>query len=470
MISTHIPTTGCRVSARRLSRTLAWLALLAGVAAEAAGCGTSLVDARSVDNLQAALTSMPGVTDAWVYHEESYSQGLAMNVAVDVSTATPDQIAAVADRIRAVQLSLAHNYTQNVEFWVTSDRAVTVERHSWLDSRQIAEDSERLREMATGTDGRISWFRSDDGADSRLSFDESHSSGADLLNLVRRTIGQTAVTVAVSPSPAARQSPQMLVGLPLDPDAQRAVLDAVEAMPTPVLGLRVDHDAVSVLQVVVPGPDRAERDLLDVIAASRTVTARPLWLAWYFPTFAGRAPAFGGIVQVGECATVPAAVIHDASMRLGEDDATTLQSRMQSTIDDCQAPSPATAPSAGSPQDPPTTAVSSTPPVVPVMDMVAPPPAAPGSTTRDVTVSHRTAGSPCPADAAYPPSAGCPSGQRAQPMSARPPFPSAPGPVKVVPAAGQPPGGVPPAAIGVRPADPPAPTRRTSAARSDRRR
>lgn len=469
MISTHNAMTGFRAAVRRrkVSRSVAAVALLAGVSA---GCGALPNDARSVDNLQATLTSMPGVTDAWVYHEESYSQGLVVKIAVDVSTATSDQIAQVAERIGAVQLGMVDNYSQTVEFWVTPDRAVTVERNSRLDSRQIADDSDRLREMAAGTDGRISWFRSDDGMDSRLSFEQSHSSGPDLLNLVRRTVGRSEVTVTVSPNSAARPSPQLLVGLPLDPDAQRLVFDSIEAIAVPVLGVRVDRDALSVLQVVVPGTDSGEGALLDAVAASRKVAARSWWLAWYFPTFAGRAPAFGGIVHIGDCATVPAAVIHDASMHhAGDDDGTSLQARVQSQIDNCPASMPATTPSAGSTPGPPTTTAPAHPPAVPVIDTVTPSPTAGTSTTRGVTVGQRSVASPCPARPANSAPAGCPSAGPGQPVSTRPPLPKVPVAGRVLPAAGLAPDGLPPAALGARPADSAPLTRRTTAARSDRR-
>ena len=164
-------------SRRRLTRTLSAIALLAGIAAVAPGCGSPANIAQAADALQTTLASMPGVSDAWVYHDESYAQGVAVNIAVDVSNATREQVADVADRIDATRFGLIANYAQNVQFWVTPDRAVTLQRHNQLDAAQIADDTERLRQIATGTDGRIDWFRSDDGTVNQLAFSQTDRPG-----------------------------------------------------------------------------------------------------------------------------------------------------------------------------------------------------------------------------------------------------------------------------------------------------
>ena len=103
-------------SRRRLTRTLSAIALLAGIAAVAPGCGSPANIAQAADALQTTLASMPGVSDAWVYHDDSYAQGVAVNIAVDVSNATREQIADVADRIDATRFGLIANYAQNVQF------------------------------------------------------------------------------------------------------------------------------------------------------------------------------------------------------------------------------------------------------------------------------------------------------------------------------------------------------------------
>ena len=141
--------------------------------------------AQAADALQTTLASMPGVSDAWVYHDDSYAQGVAVNIAVDVSNATREQVADVADRIDATRFGLIANYAQNVQFWVTPDRAVTLQRHNQLDGTQIADDTERLRQIATGTDGRIDWFRSDDGTVNHLAFSQTDRPGTAILDAVR---------------------------------------------------------------------------------------------------------------------------------------------------------------------------------------------------------------------------------------------------------------------------------------------
>jgi len=350
-------------SRRRLTRTLSAIALLAGIAAVGPGCGSPANIAQAADALQTTLASMPGVSDAWVYHEESYAQGVIVNIAIDVSNATPDQIANVANRVDATKFGLIANYAQNVEFWVTRDRAVTLQRHSQLDAAQIADDTERIRQIAAGTDGRIDWFRSDDGTVNQLSFDQSHSPGTAILDAVRDAAGGTGLSVLVSPVAASRQTPRMMVNFPIDAAEQTSVFNVVDTIPANVLGLRFDSGGLKALEVVAPNPATAEQDLSKVISATDAVSARPMWLAWDLPTFDGGAPAYGGVVKIGDCSQAPASAIEAVAQRTG-DGISTLQSRLQSKLDSCGAPAPLPA------QSQSTSAPA--PPVTPVIGVVAP--------------------------------------------------------------------------------------------------
>lgn len=330
-------------SRRRLTRTLSAIALVAGITAAAPGCGSPANIAQAADALQTTLASMPGVSEAWVYHDESYAQGVAVNIAVDVSTATREQIADVADRIDATRIGLIVNYAQNVQFWVTPHRAVTLERHNSLDAAQIADDSERLRAIAAGTDGRIAWFRSDDGTVNQLGFSQTDGAGTAILDAVRNAVGNTALSVSVSPVAASRQTPQMMVAFPLDAAEQTSVFHLVDTIPADVVGLRLDAAGLQALEVVAHDPATAEQDLSKVITASDAVSARPMWLAWYLPTFTGGAPAYGGVVKISDCSQKPAAAIQTVVDRTN-DSVSTLQSRLQSKLDTCGAPAPAPLP------------------------------------------------------------------------------------------------------------------------------
>ena len=373
-------------SRRRLTRTLSAFALLAGIAAVTPGCGAPANIAQAADALRTTLASMPGVSDAWVYHDESYAQGVAVNIAVDVSSATREQIADVADRIDATRFGLIANYAQNVQFWVTPDRAVTLERNNQLDGTQIADDTERLRQIATGTDGRIDWFRSDDGTVNQLAFSQTRRPGTAILDAVRTAVGGTGLSVSVSPVAATRQTPQMMVNFPLDPAKQASVFHVVDAAPADVVGLRLDAAGLEALEVVAHDPATAEQDLSKVITASDAVSARPMWLAWYLPTFTGGAPAYGGVVKIGNCGQEPAAAIQTVADRTG-DGVSTLQSRLQAKLDTCGA-SAAPLPI----QSPSTAAATPTqaPPVTPVIDVVSP-----SRVRGDLPQPSRSAQSPC---------------------------------------------------------------------------
>jgi hypothetical protein len=326
-----------------LTRTLSAIALIAGITAVAPGCGTPANIAQAADALQTTLASMPGVSDAWVYHDESYAQGFAVNIAVDVSTASLEEIAEVSDRIDATRFGLIANYAQNVQLWVTPDRAVTLQRHSRLDATQIADDTERLRQIAAGTDGRIDWFRSDDGTVNQLAFTQTGRAGAAILNAVRNAVGNAGLSVSVSPVAASRQTPQMMVTFPLDAAEQTSVFHVVDTIPADVVGLRLDAAGLHALEVVAHDPATAEQDLSKVITDSDAVSARPMWLAWYLPTFTGGAPAYGGVVKIGDCSPKPAAAIQTVADRTN-DGVSTLQSRLQSKLDSCGAPAPAPLP------------------------------------------------------------------------------------------------------------------------------
>lgn len=324
---------------RRLGRTCSAFALLIG-ATVVPGCGGPTNLTQVANDLQSALMTMPGVADAWVFHDETYAEGFTFNVAVDAPTATRSELIAIADRIADVRISLIANYTQNVEFWVTPDKPVTVRRHSHLDPAQMADDAERLRVIAGSADGRIDWFRGDDGAVNELSVSESHTPAADLLDAVRQSAGDTGLTMSVSPSSPSTRTPRMNVSFPLSAQSQASVGQFLDSVGVDVFGLRIDDDGVSALQAMVPAdPAAAERELSTVIEASKAVAANPLLVAWYVPSAIGGVPLFGGAVEVADC-SVPAAQIRQAALRTGHDDISTLQERLQSKIDTCVTPEP----------------------------------------------------------------------------------------------------------------------------------
>lgn len=281
---------------------------------------------------------MPGVADAWVYHDESYAEGITFNVAVDVATATRSQLIAVADQISATRITTIANYTQNVEFWVTPDKPVTIRRQSDLDAVQVADDAERLRVIAADADGRIDWFRGDGGAVNQLSVTDGQTPGADLLDAVRRSAGDTGLTMSVSPASPSPRTPRMSVAFPLSAQSETSVEQFLDAVPVDVFGVRIDNNGVRALQVMVPAdPAVAERELTTVIDASKTVAAGPMWLAWYVPSVVGGVPMFGGVVEVGDC-SASAAQIRKASSQSSQEDTATLQDRLQSEVDTCTAP------------------------------------------------------------------------------------------------------------------------------------
>jgi hypothetical protein len=315
------------------------LALLIG-ATVVPGCGGPTNLTQVANDLQAALMTMPGVADAWVFHDETYAEGFTFNVAVDAPTATRSELIAIADRIADVRISLIANYTQNVELWVTPDKPVTISRHSHLDPTQMADDAERLRLIAEGADGRIDWLRGDDGAANQLSITESHTPAADLLDTVRQTAGDTGLTMSVSPSSPSPRTPRMSVSFPLHAQRQAAVEQFLGSVGADVFGLRIDDHGVSALQAMVPAdPAAAERELSAVIDASRTVATDPMLVAWYVPSTVGGVPLFGGVVEVGGC-SAPAAQIRQAAQGASHDDTSTLQARLQSKIDTCVTPEP----------------------------------------------------------------------------------------------------------------------------------
>ncbi|WP_167103530.1 hypothetical protein [Mycobacterium sp. DL592] len=337
---------------RRTTRIASAVALLIGVTATAPGCGSPGSLTQVANDLQSSLLSMPGVADAWVYHEESYAEGVIFNIAVDVPTATHQQLVDIADRIDSNRIGLISNYTQNVQFWVTPDRPVTLRRQAHFDPTQAADDAAELRTMAAGTDGRIDWFRSDDGTTNQLSIDQGHGPGDVLLDVVRHTADQTGLTVSVSPVTPSRQNPRLVVNFPFTADQQTAVTRLVDQVPLDVFGMRVDTGAVRAMEVMTHDPATAEQDLTAVIEASKPVAAEQMWLAWYYPTFGG-APAYGGVVEVHGCSVHPVAGVQSVAQHMGnEGGISTLQARLQAKIDTC--PSPATPPveSSTAAQDP----------------------------------------------------------------------------------------------------------------------
>ncbi|BBZ75280.1 hypothetical protein MANY_06170 [Mycolicibacterium anyangense] len=326
---------------RRGIRVVSAVALLAGVTAVAPGCGAPGSLTQVANDLQAALLSMPGVSDAWVYHEESYAEGVIFNIAVDVPAATRQQLVDIADRIDTNRIGLISNYTQNVEFWVTPNRPVTLRRQAHFDPSQVADDAQQLRTLAAGSDGRIDWFRSEDGSANQLSIEQGRGPGAALLDVVRQTAGQTGVTMSVTPAAPSRQNPRLVVTFPFAADQQAAVAQLVNQVPVDVFGMRIDAGAVRAMEVMTHDPATAEQELTAVIDAGKAVSAKPMWLAWYYPTFNG-APVYGGVVEVHDCSVQPATGVQNVAVHSdAAGGVSTLQTRLQAKIDTCPAPAPA---------------------------------------------------------------------------------------------------------------------------------
>lgn len=410
---------------RRMGRTCAALALLMG-ATVVPSCGGPASLTQVANDLQTALMAMPGVTDAWVYHDESYTDGVTFNVAVDVPTATRSQLIAVADRISATRITTIANYTENIELWVTPGKPVTIRRQSNLDPVQMADDAERLRVIAADADGRIDWFRDEAGAVNQLSVTEGQTPGADLLDAVRRNAGDTNLTLSVSPASPSPRTPRMSVAFPLSTQRRTSVEHFLDSVPVDVFGVRIDNDGVRALQVMVPAdPAVAERELSTVIDASKAVAAGPMLLAWYVPSTVGGVPLFGGVVQVGDC-SASATQIQQTSRQTSHEETSTLQARLQAKIDTCTAPDPIGTEAAQPPTK--TLPLTATTPLV-----QRHPPLGVGPT--DVTT---VAGHPSPVSAG-----GAPSG-KSPAMPARLPSPVRSRATAPLPAAAQVPTGPPP--------------------------
>jgi len=188
---------------------------------------------------------------------------------------------------------------------------------------------------------------------------------------------------------ASRQTPQMVVNFPLDAAVQTSVFHALDAIPADVVGLRLDAAGLEALELVTHDPATAEQDLSTVITASDAVSARPMWLAWYLPTFAGGAPAYGGVVKISDCSQQSSAAVQTAADRTG-DSVSTLQSRLQSKLDTCGAPAPAPLPIQSR-----STPTTQAPAVTPVTDAVAPSRERDASDRAGLPQPSRSAQSPC---------------------------------------------------------------------------
>ncbi|GAY17516.1 hypothetical protein [Mycobacterium sp. shizuoka-1] len=379
---------------RRMGRTCATLALLIGAAA-LPGCGAPTLT-QAADDLQATLIAMPGVTDAWVYPDERYGAGFTFTIAVDAPTATPSELMAIAERITDAPVRLTANYTQNVQFWVTPDKPATISRHAHIDAAQLAGDAEQLRAIATDVDGKIDWLRSDDGAVNRLSITGTDTPGAAVLDAVRRRAGSTALTMSVSPATPSPRTPRMSAAFPLSADGQTRIERFLGAIPVDVFGVRIDHDGVRAVQAMVSAdPAVAAQDLSTVIEESRADAIGPMWLAWYTPSAVGGVPLFGGLVEIGDCAS-PAARIRQASLRSGPDQISGIQEHLQSAIGACAAPelagtgwdSPAPQPILASPPSALSQlrAARDVPAAIPAAVTVRPRPAAAGDPTHGMTL------------------------------------------------------------------------------------
>jgi len=266
----------------RCAAALGMLVAAAGVIA----CGTADRSTQA-QRIRTAIRAMPGVDSVDPGYINDFENGANLKIELGMSSATEQQIADAADRIRQLKGADFAGYRQEADFIVT-DGAV-VKRSAEIDPGEIAADAGVLRRLrAVVPDGSLEWSR--DGTNSRLEmWDVNHPD--DALTAARATLAGRADTIYI-PSAQPEAEASWDATLPLNAEQQLAIIELRNGLPVIVYESEVRDGRISGLSVGLGAPPIAYHNAVTMIAALSPTRTRPVHVQW---RLAGAQPS-----EVGE--------------------------------------------------------------------------------------------------------------------------------------------------------------------------
>ena len=322
------------------SRIGVYVAALLAAAAIAMSFAVSACGApdrkATADQVQQAITGMPGVQNATVSYTNDGEHGATVHIYVYLPDAPEKQIEDVVARINTVRGDTFKAFDQTAEFAVTSSRTVLVKRGADLDPSSIAADAVGLRRLTAAVDAAdVSIFRNTSTADLKLN--QVSTPSDDVFSALRAAFGDDAhFDVHVLPA-GNTSTPVWTVSFPFTAGDQQRVRQQMTALPVSVSTITVALPGTIVdLGVGLHNRDAAYQDLVSVITITGAGSAHALDLSWRLE---GERPDmslhFGGSVDVGACNYIPNSEVELHPGTYLTPDALALQQRLRKEFDTC---------------------------------------------------------------------------------------------------------------------------------------
>ncbi|GEE00235.1 hypothetical protein nbrc107696_46100 [Gordonia spumicola] len=274
-------------------RPLAAAALVAVSATSLASCTRDRT--QEANALHDDVLAMPGVTAVDMYYDNHWSSGYDVKLTVDMFTATPAQVDAVARRIDAAQAGALADYDPVGVLRVTRTSTLTFTEQSDTADIPLHTVATRLAEPLWGT------------VDARSAGDRVIDLGPAVTDSPTATVDAlfriVAVPFTVAVDSRRRDGTSWRIVEPTTAEVKAAVQSRIAALPTVPTAVRMNRDGIAELSLDLPD-DAVAYDA--IVSAARTTDGskdRPTVVKWTLTGHPSPTSENGwrGSVTIGGC-------------------------------------------------------------------------------------------------------------------------------------------------------------------------
>lgn len=228
--------------------------------------------------LRPAIQAMPGVTSADVSYVNDFENGANLDIQLDMSQASIEEIRAAAKKINDLKGSRFDDHRQTTKISVDDHAELEYGGYGGaLEAKQIAADSVAVRTLddQVNTD-TIRWVHFEDF--SSLELQESTSPDSDLRAVVSALPASSTLVSVRSGAPDPHNSWD--VALPLTLEQVNNIVGLRDGLPVTVYQVEVRDGHVSGLDVNLGDPAGADERVRAVVTAVAPSRAHPVTVEW----------------------------------------------------------------------------------------------------------------------------------------------------------------------------------------------
>lgn len=315
----------------KFGRSIVCAAMTAATTVVLCACSCAPDRSQQAARLQSEIATMPGVQSFSAGTTNNITYGTTLGMTAVMPEATREQIAAVVSRITQLEGHDFDKYRKSAVFEI-ADRS-EVDRDGDMDPGQIADDSVRLRQIASSAANHFSlmkWSRSSSHSDLEIRDVER---AQDILAAANTALAGVSVRVKIQPRWES-DGPWWTVQFPFTADRQTAVQQLLAALPGKPSQVTVVDGHTSRLSVALAPMAVPEADLATIIAAIGPTTQHPLLLQWGWGA-ADTSLDIAGAVDIGACDYTDE-YGNDLSSRGATPANITLQNKLRAQYDSCR--------------------------------------------------------------------------------------------------------------------------------------